>query len=158
MTTDTRTATWRDLADQLTSHQRAMLADTEQLWLGDPRPAEVRESFLLDLARDHIRRSAEDRDRFGDVLAPAEAVHLWHWELDEDGVWSRAFAGTYHRIHGVEVYLLGSQRPDGTAHACVSIDGRTDDLSGTAARELAELLADVGDTVDRINRESPPFM
>lgn len=154
VTTNTQPNHWRDVADQLTPHQRAMLADAEREWSTDPRPAEWKQRVLLDRARTHIRRTAEDRERFGDIPAPAGIAHLWHWERDEDtGEWVRAFTGTPTLVMGVSVWIYGQQRLAGTVSASVSIDtdGTVVDIGADAARELSALLAATAEQVDLMN-------
>ena len=57
VTTNTQPNHWRDVADQLTPHQRAMLADAEREWSTDPRPAEWKQRVLLDRAHTHPAHS-----------------------------------------------------------------------------------------------------
>lgn len=159
VTTNTEPTDWRDVADQLTPYQRAILADSEQAWSSDPRPAEWKQSVLLDRALTHIRRTAEDIERFGEIPAPAGIAHLWHWERDDDtDQWQRAFSGPYQKCGGVTVWLYGQQRLDGSARAWVSVDtDQIAELDADTARELGELLALTAEQADRINGDAPPF-
>lgn len=159
-TTNTEPTDWRDVADQLTIHQRNLLARRAELFLRDgDRPAATVQALLLRDALQHVRRNAEDRERFGDVPAPAGAVYLWHFEINEtDGGWHREFTGPYQECGGVTVWIYGQQRPDGSARASVSVN--TDELAeldAATARELAELLVATAEHADRINGDAPPF-
>jgi hypothetical protein len=87
---------------------------------------------------------------FGHVAGRADATRVFHWEADGDE-WTRHFDGTEHAAGSANVYIAGWQSPDGSAERRVSVgQGDADELTADAARQLAALLVEAANELDRL--------
>ena len=161
MNTTGTTQTWHDLAGDLMAWQVQGLersqADRVAGKLDHMSDAQFA-GFLLDRALGYARGNAADRERFGDVPVPAGDWRVWHWVADEHPAgWARELESSTDRaVGGVEVGLQGWQFPDGRVEATVAVsvddlDGLQQTLTAAEARELAEVIAQAADEVDRLN-------
>jgi hypothetical protein len=73
-----------------------------------------------------------------------------------DGTWFREFSGSARLIAGVTVYIDGEQSLDGSVKRVVTVgvsdlrEGPGGELSGEQARQLAALLVEAADELDRL--------
>ncbi|QNI06495.1 hypothetical protein GAN17_09440 [Mycobacterium kubicae] len=151
--------TWRDLENELTFDQVGQLLSFESKAKGDP--ASVAEVLLKD-AREHVRQNKIDDENFGHLPTPAGAEHVYHWEDDGEGHWSRQFLGVSavvkrpspqypnHR-NSVEIGIDGIQHQDGTIERTVHIYSGGTSFTATEVRELVTHLARMAEEIDRDN-------
>jgi hypothetical protein len=146
---DTAT-TWRDLADQLTPQQIAELKTWEQKW------PDEHNGFLVE-ARSYAEQNLDDKLMFGHLDAPEGATRVWPAGKRMDGTWVREFSGTARLIAGVTVYIDGDQSVDGSVKRVLSVgvsdlrEGPGGELSGEQARQLAAVLVEAADELDRLS-------
>lgn len=153
-------ATWRDLTDKLTPWQINLFTERERLFVElDRRPADEIAEFLLADALADVENNARDRQLFGDVPAPAGVRFLWHWDPAENGGYEREFECEEWTLGRLSVGVHGSQRPNGSVTAWLTINGVGSgvDLSTEQARWIADTIALAAEAVDRLNLDSPPF-
>ena len=148
-THDDNATTWRDLADQLTPKQIEHSEEFERQALGDPDDVAA---LLLDEVREHARKNLRDQMVFGHLAAPIDATRIWHWGQDDNGDWSRDFAGTDRAFTGFDVTISGIQNADGSTNRSAEIysnDGARR-FSADELRAAAALLIEAADELDRL--------
>ena len=156
-TTDNVTATWRDLADQLTAQPVEQL---EKIEAHDPDPGE--RGWMVAEARELAERNVVTAERFGHLGTPAGAAVIYAADQDADGRWSREFTGSRRRVAGVEVVVSGLQLEDGAVIRCLNLDtdglagSEHSSLTGSQARELARALMAAADELERITCNPRP--
>jgi hypothetical protein len=113
---------------------------------------------------DHQR--AEDEliaNQLAHITPPADAVLTSDWEK-HNGTWSRTFEGPAHKIGGIEVGIVGTQRSDGGVTRRVMIrEGNAvrlprlafdplpeAGLTADTARELAAAITHTAEELDRL--------
>jgi hypothetical protein len=112
-TPDDTARTWRDLADQLTPEQIAILEDPERHRRDYGTPWS--DSELLDIARRYARRNITDEVLFGHIAPPADATRTNGWWCDRHDNWTRGFHGTQRADSVVvRVGIFGTQSADGS--------------------------------------------
>ena len=142
---------WRELADQLTAEQIAILERAEECNSSD--------EDLIDDARKYANINLGGRIHFGHLDTPEGAVkvHPCHQDHNVDGAWIRPFTGTRHTVGGVNATIEGIQCPDGSVFRTVAVT--VDDfaqmpagqLTADQTRELGALLTILADELDRLN-------
>jgi hypothetical protein len=152
---DDTVTTWRDIADQLTATQRAMLEE----W--DTRPShpdgdEGHRKGLVVVARqmaaDNIAHVT-----FASMPKPLGATSVDTWRADGDGRCIRRFTGPRRGLatvgaKAVSVAIRGVQYSDGEVERMISVSADSVDLgSAHVARELADSLNAAADDLDRLN-------
>lgn len=143
------TTSWRDYADQLTAEQWSRLDAATHMSADD----------LLDLARDWIATN-ELQARMSHIAVPAGAVRVSVWSDDGERI-GRDLYGSEHRVGNVVATLRGEQDGDGATTWQIEIDPAKHtlgDITAAQARELARVLLDAADALDRLDGTSPPFM
>lgn len=140
MTTSDDTAqTWRAVADQLTP---AQIAQLERLERDEPQT-------LLEMARQWAAENTTTAEPLDDVAPPAGAVRTFDWQRDSN--WFRDFEGTTRRGGLARVQISGRQQADGSIRRWITVHTRhLDALDPTAARELAGLLTEAADEMERL--------
>jgi len=149
------TATWRDLADQLTPGQVQHLSRREELLRRGSRhrkdDADI-DADLLGDARDHIEGNERDR-QFAHIPEPAGAVYLWHWESPEltgAAGWRREVEGRVWRFDGVSINIGGWQYQDGTVTYWCDVEANTQ-LTPAQAGDVAAAMAEAAAELDRLS-------
>ena len=148
MSEDTATH-WRDLADQLTPEQIGRLETAR--W---PDADE-----LLDIARDFAATNLL-QVRMADVAAPADTLKTGAWGADGTDTKRTVYAGLWN-TGNVIVEIVGEQSADGAVVwrlECREADRTEGDLMAGQARELARVLTDAADLLDRLDGTAPPFV
>jgi hypothetical protein len=143
-TTHDNATTWRELASELTDHQRSSIARIEEELAGRIAPEQ-----LLQFARDHIESDLAN-NAYSDVPAPAGTTWIGDWEknLKRDG-WSRSLV--WRKFGDSNVHIDGTQQCDGTYTCEISLYAAADDqtnLDAASARRLAAVLLDAADELD----------
>jgi hypothetical protein len=149
------TVTWRDIADQLTAKQRAMLDE----W--DTRPShpdgdEGHRRGLVVVARQMAADNIA-QETFGSMPKPLGATSVDTWRADGDRPCIRRFTGPRCGLvavggKAVTVDILGVQYSDGEIERTISLSAESADLgSAHVARELADSLNAAADDLDRLN-------
>jgi hypothetical protein len=152
---DDNATTWRDLADALTPHQVAYIENWEAhpeippMADGTSAPPEQRAAALLFTAREYVGQNAAGA-LFADVPPPPDPGTHYPWEHDGDGKWFRFFAGTTREIAGAQVVISGLQSVDGTITRTIAVDGDSESLDSGQARQLAALLIEAADELERL--------
>jgi hypothetical protein len=145
------TITWRDI-DGLTAEQ------TEQLTRGHAHNL-LTEAELLDTARDYATANLLQAAMAG-IPTPAGAVRTTIW-FDDGEVTTREVYGKGWNVGNVNARITGTQDSAGAIVWRVEFDsvyGTVGDLTAVQVRELAEVLTEVTQELDRLNQDSPPFM
>jgi len=146
---------WRDLADQLTSGQLALLEHDDD---NDNDPLLHR--ALLSSARIHARDNLAAA-LYADVPKPAGALKVHRWCGDDRGE-SRGFSGStrvvetpQHDGDRIEVNVDGVQYPDGSVKRDIFIDRTHSDnpLTTEQALKLAAALIAAVDEVEQIGKD-----
>lgn len=143
-------ATWRDLADQLTPRQIAALEHLERSTAAHP-PHVVR-AELLEAARDEAAHNLVIA-WFADVPVPAGAETDGSWSRDESGEWSRAVVWReFPSVGGVGLAVDGRQTSTGkvTPPQITVFADLVAQLTGAEARELAAQLLEAADKLEAI--------
>lgn len=154
-TPDNTATTWRDLADALTAEQVAYIADWEQhpelppRTDGSVKTAEQHQETLLYVAREFLGSNAAGVMLAGVEPPPDDGYH-YPWQDDGDGTWTRFFVGTTRELGDVRVVISGIQSADGSIDRSITTDA-SEDMGGTEARQLAALLLEAADELDRLN-------
>jgi hypothetical protein len=153
-THDDNATTWRDLADALTPDQVAYLENWESRpdlppqAAGSAPPAADHARALLFTARQDADQNAAET-YFADVEPLVEPGEHYPWESDGEGNWSRFFLSTTRQLGDTRMMISGFQSSDGTITRSIGVDA-TDTLTADQARELAGMLLEVADEVDRL--------
>lgn len=145
---DNTATSWRDLADELTDHDRASIEKIERE-TGGRMPG-----VLLDYAR----RSVEDRlidMAYCDLAAPGDARWVGLWEKHIQLGWSRSLVWReWGPVSDADLYVAidGRQQCDGTVVRGISpyVDDASH-LTSAQARRLAALLIEAADELDRLS-------
>jgi hypothetical protein len=148
-TIDNTAQTWRDLTEQLTPEQIERLETSK--W---PDAAD-----LLDMARDFAARNLL-QSALADVAAPAGTTKAGAWCADGTDTKRTVYAGRWH-LGNVIVEIVGEQSADGAATwqiECREADSTYGDLNAEQARELALVLTDAAELLDRLDGTAPPFV
>ncbi|HKP42283.1 hypothetical protein [Mycobacterium sp.] len=149
------TVTWRDIADQLTAKQRAMLDE----W--DTRPShphgdEGHRRGLVVVARQMAADNIA-QETFARMPKPLGATSVDTWRADGDRPCIRRFTGPRRGLvavggKAVTVDILGVQYSDGEIERTISVSADSVDLGAAhLARELADSLNAAADDLDRLN-------
>lgn len=148
MTINTNTGTtWRDLAGELTPAQVDSLTRNERKYGHMAGWSQL----LLERARDHAQRNKIDRERFGHLPAPAGAVTIEHWEVDQiegDG-WRRHFEGSNWQVGDLDASIIGTQCADGRIERAVRIESDCKDFDAGQLRLIAAALCEAAEELDR---------
>jgi hypothetical protein len=153
-TTHDNATTWRELADALTPQQIAYIEDWERrpdippLADGSTRTDDAHQRTLLFTAREFVGSNAAGA-LFADVTPPPEEGHYYPWENVGDNTWTRFFVGTSRKLGDVEVSISGVQSSDGTISRGITVSAG-EDMGATEARQLAALLVEAADEMDRL--------
>lgn len=152
-TSNDSATSWRDLADQLTPQQVARAEKFEREGIGTP--AELAD-FLLYEAKEHAAKNIVDKERFGNVPAPADQLRIWHWEQAADGSWSREFDGTSRDLGTSCVSIVGVQRDNGSIERWVHVDiNDSTELYPQSLRDLAAALVTSADELEALAAAEP---
>jgi hypothetical protein len=147
--------TWRDLTDQLTAEQIARIEDLQQRgWPPGTSQAEIALAMLV-VARDMAQRNLTER-RVGHVPVPAGAI-AENWEgTPDDRMPYRVITSPTRAITGyagaVSLFISAHQRADGhvdVGHGVRLKLGHVGGISRASARELAAMLLEAADELDR---------
>lgn len=146
---DNNATSWRDLADQLTPDQIETYECVER---GTQGRASAQ---LLEFARLSVEgRLAEMA--YGDIPLPVGAESADKWQVHREFGWSRSVVWREFRGPEMSVDIDGWQRCDGAvARRAISVylnEGQQ--FTGAAARQLAALLVEAADELDRLDREN----
>lgn len=140
--TDDTVTTWRDMADQLTAEQRAILSALERA--GD------RPDTLLFTARELAAENLASVVMFSDVAPPPDAARLFGWQQDHGAGWFREFAGTTRRVGRIALHVAGRQFRDGRCERWLVLSAKDfDELTPAQARDLATALCEAADEAER---------
>ena len=156
------TATWRDLADQLTDDQVAELEACEKLTY--PPDASAPDQLLAG-AQLRVREN-EIQTLCADIPAPpdctAEPSRWLEWDT---GIYTRTYTRSRRQsCDGFTVEILSSQFSDGRPvdraiwFNCEPLDSAghmRDDLEADQARVFASLLVEAADELDRLGNPYP---
>lgn len=152
---DDNATTWRDLTDALTPQQIAYI----ELWEGrpdepphadgSPRTEAEHAAGLLFQARQFVGQNAAAA-LYADVAPPPDDGEHHDWEDGGDGRWHRFFSGVSRTSGDVEVFITGFQYTDGSIERWVNTSA-AESMSAADARQLAALLIEVADEVDKLN-------
>lgn len=139
--------TWRDIADQLTPAEVALLE-----WLERHGPAGLLaepEQHLM-LARGWASENLEQL-LLADVAPPPEAVEVAPWRRNAAGERRRDYTAAETGVAGRDITLevRGSQHTDGRVDGRIGLTGDgLGDLDPTAARQLAAALLAAADRIE----------
>ncbi len=148
-TIDNTAQTWRDLADQLTPEQIGRLETAK--W---PDAAD-----LLDVARDFAATNRLQAS-LADVAAPAGTTKAGAWGADGTDTKRTVHAGLWH-VGNVIVEIVGEQSANGAATwqiECRESDSTYGAITAEQARELAQVLTDAAELLDKLDGTAPPFV
>jgi hypothetical protein len=168
-TPENTAATWRDLADQLTAEQVAQLEDSEKgyryramlpqpQWSTDPRSRRDIDKLLLSRARGHARDNLV-AEMIGPVDLPARMAIFDIWQEGDPQPY-RVILGKYRTIpgHAARVSTAAIQFADGSIDDgrleppnITLYDVQDERLSSDDARELAAVLLEAADELDRLS-------
>jgi hypothetical protein len=149
------TVTWRDIADQLTPKQRAML-DEWDIRPSHPGGDEGHRRGLVVVARQMAADNIA-QETFARMPKPLGATSVDTWRADGDRPCIRRFTGPRRRLVAVggkaaTVDILGVQYSDGEIERTISVSADSVDLgSAHVARELADSLNAAADDLERLN-------
>jgi hypothetical protein len=159
---DNTVTTWRDIADQLTAKQRAMLDE----W--DTRPShpdgdEGHRRGLVVVARQMAADNIA-QETFATMPKPLGATSVDTWRADGDRPCIRRFTGPRRGLvavggKAVTVDILGVQYSDGEIERTISVSVSADSVdlgSAYVARELVDSLNAAADDLDRLNELDGP--
>ena len=160
MNIDDTVTTWRDIADQLTAKQRAMLDE----W--DTRPShpdgyEGHRRGLVVVARQMAADNIA-QETFASMPKPLGATTVDTWRDDGDRPCIRRFTGPRRRLvavggKAVTVDILGVQYSDGEIERTISVSADSVHLgSAHVAQELADSLNAAAEDLDRLNELDGP--
>jgi hypothetical protein len=152
---DDTVTTWRDISDQLSARQRAMLDE----W--DTRPShpdgdEGHRRGLIVVARQMAADNIA-QETFASMPMPLGATSVDTWRADGDRPCVRRFTGPRRGLvtvggKALTVDILGVQYSDGEIERTISVSADSIDLgSAHVARELADSLNAAADDLDRLN-------
>jgi hypothetical protein len=147
--TETTTANWRDITG-LTVEQTVQLAAGTNL---------MTEAELIELARQMAAQNLLQAS-LTHIPVPAGAVTVSAWYNDGETT-TREVYGTAWNVGNANARITGEQASSGVARWRVEVDPveRTiGDLTAAQAREMAAVLVQAADELDRLTEESPPFM
>ena len=155
MNSDDNVTTWRDLADQLTAKQRAMLDE----WDSRPSHPDGDEGHRRGLVVVARQMAADNiaQETFARMPKPLGATSVDTWRADGDRPCTRRFTGPRHGLvavggKAVTVDILGVQYSDGEVERTISVSADSVDLgSAHVARDLADSLNAAADDLDRLN-------
>lgn len=153
-THDDNATTWRELADALTRQQVAYIEEWERhpeippLADGSAPTNDAHQRALLFTAREFVGSNAAAA-LFADVAPPPEEGHYYPWENIGDDTWTRFFVGTSRKLGDVEVFISGIQSSDGSISRDINVSAG-EGMGATEARELAALLIQAADELDRL--------
>lgn len=133
-TPDDTARTWRDLADQLTPEQIAILEDHERHRRDYGTPWSDPEQ--LDIARRYAQQNLTDEVLFGHIAPPADATRTTGWWRDRHDNWTRGFHGTQSADGSVTTRYIGVH----TLHV----------FDAAGARRLAAAILDAADELDQL--------
>ena len=148
-------STWRDLRDALTAEQIAHLEDWENHPEIPPRidssaqSAEQHARALLFSAREYVSQNAAAAV-YADVAPPPDEGKHYPWEHNGDGRWMRLFTGTDRKVGSTIVMINGMQHSDGAITRSICIDGETEELDPSAARQVAAAMIEAADELERL--------
>ncbi|WP_162938576.1 hypothetical protein [Mycobacterium kyogaense] len=156
---DTAT-TWRDLADQLTAEQLAMLRYFDERTLDGVAQEFVRQNeaeAALKANYDPDRESELINERLADFPLPAGEPHAdeWYAVRDSDGDATRNLEWASYNLEdrrGVGADVAGTQCEDGTVSRYVYVYAADQALKASQARALARILDTAADTLDQLER------
>jgi hypothetical protein len=165
LNSDDTVTTWRDIADQLTVKQRAMLDDWDRR-PSHPGGEEGHRRGLVVVARQMAADNIA-HETFSSMPKPLGATSVDTWRADGDGPCIRRFTGPRRGLvavggKAVTVDILGVQYSDGEIERTISVSAESVDLgSAHVARELADSLNAAANDLDRLNEldgqnSSPP--
>lgn len=146
---------WRDLADALTPQQIAELEYWETHPEIPPRADGSRPSpedharALLFSAREYLSQNAAGA-LFADVAPPPDGGVHYPWEPDGDGGWVRYFTSTDRKVGNTTVMINGMQHCNGSITRSICIDGETESLDPSAARQVAAAIVEAADELERV--------
>ncbi|MHA0287041.1 hypothetical protein ACXYX3_11375 [Mycobacterium sp. C3-094] len=149
------TTTWRDLADALTPHQIADLEyweahpDIPPRADGSSPSPEDHARALRFAAREFLSQNAA-AVLFADVAPPPDDGVHYPWQPDGDGGWARYFTGTDRKVGSTTVMINGMQHSDGSITRTICIDGETESLGPSAARQVAAAIVEAADELERL--------
>lgn len=91
---------------------------------------------------------------FGDVATPSDATALFPWQTTNSGMSSRFFNGASYDVGATTVRILGEQFADGGCQRSIDLRKHVelDDLTPADARQLAAVLLDAADEIDKLAR------
>jgi hypothetical protein len=139
-------ASWRDIADQLTPDQVAHMESLQPQFEDKP-------DALLFLARHEAAENLRSSVMFGHIKPPPDSKWCFRWQQDDDAVWFREFWGEETHLEGASILIAvtGRQFNDGHCETTgVTIAGQAiNKLTAAQARELARLLVDAADEIER---------
>ncbi len=155
MNSDDTVTTWRDIADQLTGKQRAMLDE----WDSRPSHPDGDEGHRRGLVVVARQMAADNiaQETFASMPKPRGATSVDTWRADGDHRCIRRFTGPRRDLvavagKAVTVDILGVQYSDGEIERTISVSADSVDLgSAHVARELADSLNAAANDLDRLN-------
>lgn len=139
--TDGNAQTWQELADQLTPEQIAMFSESVN------RTADE----LLDEARDYASQNLL-QSALADVAPPAGTIEVSPWYHDGDIASRTIYAGRWH-VGNITAMITGDQTAGGASTWQIEFredEGTCGDLTAAQARELAQVLLEAADRLDRL--------
>ncbi len=152
MTDDINTATWRDIADQLTPPQIALLEGAD----GRMSVEDLRDIAIEDVSFNQLQ------DRYKHIAPPAESESFTAWfDLDEGGVLRTFRTREWPQVGDVTVRLGGIQHVDGRVERNIDMYVREHsdgELTAAQSRALAAVLVEAAAELDRLEGNDPPFM
>jgi hypothetical protein len=159
---DNTVTTRRDIADQLTAKQRAMLDE----WDTRPRHPDGDEGHRRGLVVVARQMAADNiaEETFATMPKPLGATSVDTWRADGDRPCIRRFTGPRRGLvavggKAVTVDILGVQYSDGEIERTISVSVSTDSVdlgSAYVARELVDSLNAAADDLDRLNELDGP--
>jgi hypothetical protein len=117
------------------------------------------EAELTELARQMAERNLLQAS-LAHIPGPAGAVAVSAW-YDDGEIVTREVYGTAWNVGNVNARITGEQSSSGVTRWRVEVDPveRTiGDLTAAQAREMAAVMLQAADELDRLTGESPPFM
>lgn len=145
MTPNGNATTWRDLVDQLTPEQVAELEYCEQEQIP---PGVFSPETQLNCARAMARHNITQALCADVALPPHVGGDVCDWEEWGDG-YGRLYTVSVREVGGLTVEVLGVQFDDGRTELSV-LAREADHMSGEQARQLAAMLVEAADEMDRL--------
>ncbi len=142
----TNTTTWRDITGLTTEQTNRLAADIHQT------DADLLEIAQTMAARNHLQTTLTH------ITAPVARTGTWY---DDGQRITRTLYGTETVLETVTARVVGEQDSSGAVTVWVEVvenRGAEGAMDAGQARELAAVLVQAADELDKLTEESPPFM